>query len=333
MEALKTYTQEKTLAERVNEILAAEKMNKQELAMKLSISRSMISQYLNGKYNSNPETIEARLKEFVSAYENGTADIMAVPDTMINSNVQPAKLGVTGGVRPKIQYFESTDYVQTIGLCTSCQKEVGIGIVVARSGYGKTHALRKYATMPRVVYIEGNENMNCKDIVRRIEGKIGMQRSYGSIDERTERIIEFFNINQGYLIIMDEADKLINKYTQKKIELLRNISDGAQVGLVLAGEPVLESLLKQYDARFANRMDFYYKLRGLSEEEVRDYLEGYDVEEGAMTEFLSRARNTQTGCFRLLDRTLNNVIRILKDSGQSTITTKVISQASSMMML
>ena len=63
------------------------------------------------------------------------------------------------------------------------------------------------------------------------------------------------------------------------------------------------------------------------------YLEGYDVEEGAMTEFLSRARNTQTGCFRLLDRTLNNVIRILKDSGQSTITTKVISQASSMMML
>ena len=63
MEALKTYTQEKTLAERVNEILAAEKMNKQELAMKLNISRSMISQYLNGKYNSNPETIEARLKD------------------------------------------------------------------------------------------------------------------------------------------------------------------------------------------------------------------------------------------------------------------------------
>ena len=103
MEALKTYTQEKTLAERVNEILAAEKMNKQELAMKLNISRSMISQYLNGKYNSNPETIEARLKEFIAAYENGTADIMAVPDTMINSNVQPAKLGVTGGVKPKIQ--------------------------------------------------------------------------------------------------------------------------------------------------------------------------------------------------------------------------------------
>ena len=132
---------------------------------------------------------------------------------------------------------------------------------------------------------------------------------------------------------MDEADKLINKYTQKKIELLRNITDGARVGLVLAGENILETLLRTYDARFANRMDFFYKLRGLSEQEVRDYLEGYDVEEAAMAEFIRRAQNTQTGCFRLLDRTLNNVLRILKDSGQTKVTLKAISQASSMMML
>ena len=236
-------------------------------------------------------------------------------------------------LKEKIGYFESRDYVQTIGICSSCQKNVALGIIVARSGFGKTHALKKYATMPRVVYIEGNETMNCKDIVRRIEGRIGMQRSYGSIDERTERIIEFFNINAGYLLIMDEADKLINKYTQKKIELLRNITDGARVGLVLAGENILETLLRTYDARFANRMDFFYKLRGLSEQEVRDYLEGYDVEEAAMAEFIRRAQNTQTGCFRLLDRTLNNVLRILKDSGQTKVTLKAISQASSMMML
>ena len=175
--------------------------------------------------------------------------------------------------------------------------------------------------------------MNCKDIIRRIENKIGMQRSYGSIDERTERIIEFFNINEGYLLIMDEADKLINKYTQKKIEMLRSISDSAKVGLVLAGEPMLESLLKTYDARFANRMDFYYKLKGLSTQEVKDYLEGYDIDDSAMDEFLIRAQNSQTGCFRLLDRTLNNVLRILKESGQTKIPSKVISQASNMMML
>jgi hypothetical protein len=298
-------------------------MTRTELAVKVNCSRTLITQYLNGKYQSDPAEVETKLEKFVEDWEEEHHAGKAAP--------QEGTAGKT--VREKTQYFESKDYVQTLGVCSSCQQNVALGIVIAKSGFGKTHALRKYAGMPRVIYIEGNETMNCKDIVRRIENRIGMQRSYGSIDERTEKIIDFFNINEGYLIIMDEADKLINKYTQKKIELLRNITDGARVGLVLAGEPMLEPLLKAYDARFANRMDFYYKLRGLSEQEVRDYLEGYDIEEAAMAEFLTRAQNSQTGCFRLLDRTLNNVIRILRDSGQTKVTTKVISQASSMMML
>lgn len=320
MEALKTYQVESTLAEQMNGRLKALKMTKAEAALRMNYSRPALSQYLSGKYGSDPTEIEKKIREFLEqtggeAGGSGSAEGAAVP------------------LRKKVQYFESRDYVQTIGLCSSCQNGVALGIIVARSGYGKTHALKKYAAMPRVVYIEGNETMNCKDIVRRIESRIGMQRSYGSIDERTEKIIDFFNINEGYLIIMDEADKLINKYTQKKIELLRNITDGARVGLVLAGEPVLETLLRTYDNRFANRMDFYYRLGGLSKSEVADYLEGYEIDEAAMGEMVSRATNTQSGCFRLLDRTLNNVLRILKQKGETRITLKVVSEASSMMML
>lgn len=324
MEALQemTYTKEQTLRERVNEMLTEIKMTKAELALQIQCSRPAVSQYLNGKYNSDPTEIEEKLRRFIAACEAERK-----PE---GEDEAPAPVS---GIRPKIQYFESSDYTQTIGICHACQESQGLGIVVAKSGYGKTHALRRYAKMPRVVYIEGNETMNCKDIIRRIENRIGMTRSYGSIDERMEKIVDFFNVNEGYLIIMDEADKLINKYTQKKIELLRNITDSAQVGLVIAGEPLLETLMKGYDARFTNRMDFYYKLHGLSKQEVEDYLEGYDIDDAAMAEFITRATNTQTGCFRLLDRTLNNVIRILKESGQTKVTMKVMKQASSMMML
>lgn len=327
MEALaaNTYMAGKTLAERVNDILSETKMTKKDLSDCTGYSRTAVTQYLGGKYNSDPAGIEEQLEKFVREHEEG-----AGKQTVVE---YAAKGGPVPAVRQKVEYFESRDYVQAIGVCSSCQKNAALGIIVAKSGYGKTHALKKYATMPRVVYIEGNETMNCKDITRRIENRIGMARSYGSIDERMERIIEFFNVNQGYLLIMDEADKLINKYTQKKIELLRNITDAADVGLVIAGEPALEGLLKCYDARFTNRMDFYYKLKGLSEKEVRDYLAGYDVEEDAMAELIRRARNTKTGCFRLLDRTLGNVLRILKDSGQSRVTMKAVSQASDMMML
>lgn len=319
MEALRTYSTESTLAEQMAGRLKDLKMTKAEAALKMNYSRSALSQYLSGKYASDPTEIEKKIREFLEQ-TGGASD-------------GGEKGEAPAALKKKVQYFESRDYVQTIGLCNSCQNGVALGIIVARSGYGKTHALKKYATMPRVVYIEGNETMNCKDIVRRIEGRIGMQRSYGSIDERTEKIIDFFNINEGYLIIMDEADKLINKYTQKKIELLRNITDGARVGLVLAGEPVLESLLRTYDNRFANRMDFYYKLGGLSKSEVADYLEGYDIDDAAIGEMVSRATNTQGGCFRLLDRTLGNVLRILKQKGDTRITLKVVGEASSMMML
>ena len=52
-----------------------------------------------------------------------------------------------------------------------------------------------------------------------------------------------------------------------------------------------------------------------------------------MVELKARACNMQTGCFRLLDRTLSNVKRILDERNESRITVKTIQEASSLMML
>lgn len=240
----------------------------------------------------------------------------------------------TGILKKKVEFFESRDFVQTIGVCQACQEYMGLGIIVGKSGQGKTHALKKYAELPRVAYIECDDTMACRDLVEAIENGIGLPKGYGgTIWSRVNRIREFFNTNEGFLLIIDEADKLINKYTQKKMEILRGIFDQSDVGIVIAGEPRLETELKGNLARFANRMDFYYKLKGLSKNEVADYLEGYEVDEAAMGEMISRATNAQSGCFRLLDRTLNNVLRILKAKGETRITMKIVSEASNMMML
>ena len=325
MEALKTYKKEMTLRERVLEILGEMKMTKAELALQLQYSRSAVSQYLNGKYSSDPAEIEARLTEFVRAYEEQTGQEGAPAGT---GNIAVSVL------RPKIQYFESRDFVQTIGVCQACQEDMALGIVVAKSGYGKTHALKKYAKMPRVAYIECDDTMASRDLVEAIENKIGMPKGAGgTIWSRVNRIRDFFNANEGYLLIIDEADKLMNKYTQKKMEIIRGIYDQSDVGVVIAGEPRLEADIKGSLNRFANRMDFYYKMKGLTEQEVRDYLEGYEIDDAAMAEMVSRANNAQSGCFRLLDRTLSNVLRILKQKGGTRITMKVVSEASGMMML
>lgn len=326
MEALesKTYTTEKTLAERMNERLAELHMTKAEAAMRMNYSRSAVSQYLNGKYASDPTEIEKKITEFLIA-SGDTEGIPEAPDTTEDTGVK---------LKSKVEFFESRDFINTIGVCQACQENIGLGIIVGKSGQGKTHALKKYAKLQRVAYIECDDTMACRDLVEAIEMELGMPRSTGgTIWSRVNRIREFFNVNQGYLLIIDEADKLINKYTQKKMEILRGIFDQSDVGIVIAGEPRLETELKSSLTRFANRMDFYYKLKGLNQNEVKDYLEGFEIDEAAMGELISRATNNNNGCFRLLDRTLNNVLRVLRERGEAKVTLKIVSEASSMMML
>lgn len=67
MEALNTYKTEKTLAEQMNERLAELKMTKAEAALKMNYSRAALSQYLNGKYASDPTELEKKVREFLAA--------------------------------------------------------------------------------------------------------------------------------------------------------------------------------------------------------------------------------------------------------------------------
>lgn len=316
------YTNEaKSLIQRVNEYLEENKKTKAELASELNYSRTTISRYLSGKYDSDTSEIEARLEEYL---RNKTGEV--------EGDFRATNGKVIKFTKNKC-FFENKDASKVIGVCSSCQEDMGLGIVVGKSGFGKTHALKYYSKMPRVAYIECDDTMSSRDLVEAIERALGIPQTYGTIWKRVNGIREFFNVNHGYLLIIDEADKLISKYTQKKMEILRGIFDQADVGMVIAGEPKLEAQIKSYLTRFANRVDFYACLKGLTQQEVQKYLEGYAIEADAMNELVSRACNNQTGCFRLLDRTLNNVIRIMNDTQQETITLKVIAQASDMMML
>ena len=323
MEAVATiYSGEiKPLAQRVNEYLVANKMTKAELANELKYSRTTISRYLSGKYDSDTTELEARLKDYLNKKVERKEGVPAASEPLFPW--LPKKKG----------FFENKDAASVIGLCSSCQEEMGLGIVIGKSGFGKTHALKYYSKMPRVAYVECDDVMSSRDLIEAIEKALGIPQTYGTIWKRVNGIREFFNVNQGYLLIIDEADKLISKYTQKKMEILRGIFDQSDVGIVIAGEPRLEAQIKSYLARFANRIDFYVSLKGLTSQEVEKYLGEYKIEPDAMNELISRACNHQTGCFRLLGRTLDNVIRIMNANGQEVITLKIISQASKMMML
>lgn len=313
-----TYTTSKPLAQQINDYLAATRTSIANLANEIpGYSRPTISRYLSGKYEGATATIENLLAEWLAQRTGEAVDV-------------PERPGKTGR---KPAFLETRDAVNVLGVCQSCQEYIGLGIVVARSGYGKTYSLRQYAKLPRVSYIECDDTMSSRDLVEAIEKSLGIPSGYGTIWRRVNGIRDFFNTNKGYLLIIDEADKLVSKYTQKKMEILRAIFDQSDVGVVIAGEPKLEAVIKTYLDRMANRVDFYILLKGLNPSEVEKYVSEFEVAPEAMVELKARACNMQTGCFRLLDRTLSNVKRILEERGENIVTLKTIEQASSLMML
>lgn len=313
MEATKLYTIKTDLVARLNEYIKHTNSTITEIAKELNISRPALSRFLSGKYDAENSKVEPAVAAFLAEHGQVAVD-------------HPVPM-----VAPK--FFASRDARDIVGLCTECQDHQKLGIVVGRSGYGKSHTLKHYAKMSRVAYIECDDSMGCKDLIEAIETALGIPPATGSIYRKKQGIIQFFEINKGYLLIVDEADKLINKYTQKKMEILRSIYGDARVGLVIAGEPKLESLIKGYLERFANRVDARTALVGLTEKEVREYLGGFPFEADALEEMIVRGTNGKTGCFRLLARTLDNVLRVWREDGGETITLDMILKASSMMML
>ena len=180
-------------------------------------------------------------------------------------------------------------------------------------------------------YIECTDAMSNGDLIEAIENALMIGSGLGTIYRRLNRLREFFSTNKGYLLIIDEADKLVSKATQKKLESLRYLFDGGNVGIVLAGEPALEARIRKYLDRVANRIDYRGELHGLRRSEVQQYLSAYNVTPEAQEEFILRATGRQGGCFRLLDRTLRNALDVARE-GDGQVTLDTIRQTRMMMM-
>lgn len=302
------------LLERTNKYLKENHISKAQLAADIDTNRTSVSLYLGQNETIAQGTIdkiEEQLRDYL-AEPSGESK----PDRTANAN--------------KLIHI-TADAERIVAICQSCQDYMGAGLITGRSGFGKTYTLKYYARAPKVAYIECNESMNARDLIKAIERALSLPHMSGSIDDRLDNIKDFFNSNSGYLLIIDEADKLITKYTQKKAEILRSIFDSADVGLIIAGEPTLKKTVKQYIPRLANRIDLFYDLEGLSESEVSDYISGYEFDEEAKRELIKRATNDKNGCFRLLNRTFNNVIRM--SGGHDVITYEDVKNVSGMMLL
>lgn len=131
------------------------------------------------------------------------------------------------------------------------------------------------------------------------------------------------------LIVIDEADRL----RMASLEQVRAIFDDQEIGLVLIGMPGLEKRLARFP-QFYSRIGFVHEFRPLGATEVRQVLERHWVPAGVALpqkpldlDTIALIIRITGGNFRLLNRLLTQVQRILEINSLKEVTKTAVTAA------
>lgn len=131
------------------------------------------------------------------------------------------------------------------------------------------------------------------------------------------------------LLIVDEADRL----KMVGLEQVRSIFDVGGIGMVLIGMPGIEKRLARFP-QFYSRIGFVHEFRPLSADEIRQLLErrwvppGVRLPPGSIDAAAAAAIiRISGGNFRLLNRLLTQVERILEINALGAVTKEAVEAA------
>jgi hypothetical protein len=131
------------------------------------------------------------------------------------------------------------------------------------------------------------------------------------------------------LILVDEADRL----RMASLEQVRAIFDAGEIGVVLIGMPGLEKRLARYP-QFYSRIGFVHEFRPLAAKEIHQLLDqrwsppGVHLpQHGLSPEAVAAVIRITGGNFRLLNRLLTQMERILEINALQEVTKAVVEAA------
>ncbi len=138
------------------------------------------------------------------------------------------------------------------------------------------------------------------------------------------------------LIVIDEAERL----PPTSLELLRDLYDRHDLGVILIGMPGLEKQFSRYP-QFYSRVGFAHHYRALAQEELLFVLQrqwrarGRELDPDDYTDAQTIAAITQTtrGNFRLLERLLIQIERVMKINELNIVTNDVVEAARSTLVI
>jgi DNA transposition AAA+ family ATPase len=255
------------------------------------------------------------------------------------------------------EFIATKEYRRFAEFCDACRRYCYIGLCYGPPGVGKTLSARQYAQwdlieplLPRymardmavppsvracrtVLYTPEVENRPA-NIARAVDffrhQLSEVVKEADGPHEGTDNLAWPPPVDYTELIIVDEADRL----KMAGIEQMRDIYDRGKIGLILIGMPGIEKRLARYPQLYS-RVGFVHQFRPLSQDELRFILEqkweqfGLSLRQDDFTdtEAVAAIIRITGGNFRLVQRLLTQIERILQINEMHTVTKEVVEAA------
>ncbi|MBY0580590.1 MAG: AAA family ATPase [Rickettsiales bacterium] len=259
-------------------------------------------------------------------------------------------------------FIITKEYKKFEEFCEACRRYKYIGLCYGQPGVGKTLSAIHYSKWDEIKEIKYDnifapiEVQNCKTVFYTAPvvgtalqiGKGIMESAFMLADNvaaaqytdmrqsgiKTDELYETLRhkeikeiFRKESLIIIDESDRL----KLQSLEYIRSMYDKYNFGLVLIGMPNLEKKLSRY-AQLYSRIGFVHEYKTLSQKELVFIMErqlkkvGFEHNPDSFIdqEALSAVAQLSRGNFRLLDRLLQQILRIMQINQTKVITKEIV---------
>lgn len=257
------------------------------IAQEAGVNRSYISQLINhGNCGCAQETID-QLWGWVDRWEGA----QGIGDGEAREYKQQPDL------------IRTTALAATFGFVEECIRERKFGVIIGQPGAGKTTVIELVrGAHARVIVVEAWTSMRMSDLLRKIAAGLGIGIR-GTLEEKKDQILEELTRHPDTILIVDESEYL-KKWNVEKIDILRKLQDNARFTLLMFGTNLFRSVISNASLPQLQSRITCFEFPQTNPKEVREALNGYNIEPEAAAKLAALAGNANHGGMRTFSRVL-----------------------------
>ncbi|MGX5776480.1 AAA family ATPase [Methylorubrum zatmanii] len=183
------------------------------------------------------------------------------------------------------------------------------------SGYGKSFASLYAQNKTRAVRVEIGDSWTRKTFLKAILRELGINEPKGTIPDMAERAIELLGEDFNRPLMIDEADKLVDKGF---VELVRELAEFSQAPVVLIGEEALPGKLVRVE-RVHNRILDWAPAQPCDLEDTRHLARLYVPKLTLSDTLVDRVRVQSDGRARRIVTNLDAIAEWARNHGRTEI--------------